>query len=142
MAASSSLFVDTSAWVSLIGEDEALHTEVTEAYRQAFRERRPLLTANFMIAEVVAVLTSRRIVSRERLVAFVDALKAASQLTIEYIDRSTDEAAWALIKSRMQMEWSLADASSFVLMQRDGITEALTLDYHFEQAGYIRLPVT
>ncbi len=29
--------------------------------------------------------------------------------------------------------------SSFVLMQRLGLTEALTTDHHFTQAGFIRL---
>ena len=37
-------------------------------------------------------------------------------------------------------EWSLVDASSFVVMTRYGMTEALTTDYHFTQAGFARLP--
>ena len=30
-------------------------------------------------------------------------------------------------------------AVSFVMMQERGITEALATDYHFEQAGFVRL---
>jgi predicted nucleic acid-binding protein len=33
----------------------------------------------------------------------------------------------------------LVDASSFILMRRMGMTEALTNDHHFEQAGLVRL---
>ena len=36
-------------------------------------------------------------------------------------------------------EWSLTDCISFVVMQREGITEALTGDKHFEQAGFTAL---
>jgi predicted nucleic acid-binding protein len=31
------------------------------------------------------------------------------------------------------------DAASFVVMSERGITEALTTDQHFEQAGFVRL---
>jgi uncharacterized protein len=34
----------------------------------------------------------------------------------------------------------LVDAASFVIMRARGITDALTTDAHFVQAGFIRLP--
>lgn len=56
-----------------------------------------------------------------------------------HIDEQTDAEAWALLDARMDKEWSLVDASSFVAMQRHDITEALTTGHHFEHAGCIRL---
>jgi predicted nucleic acid-binding protein len=44
-----------------------------------------------------------------------------------------------LLSSREDKNWSLVDCSSFVVMQQRNITEALTNDYHFEQAGFVRL---
>jgi len=44
-----------------------------------------------------------------------------------------------LFKQRMDKEWSLVDCLSFVAMQDEGITEALTGDGHFEQAGFVAL---
>jgi predicted nucleic acid-binding protein len=32
--------------------------------------------------------------------------------------------------------WSLTDCSSFAVMRREGITDALTSDHDFEQAGF------
>jgi len=40
---------------------------------------------------------------------------------------------------RLDKEVSLTDCISFVVMRRDGLTEALTGDHHFEQAGYVAL---
>jgi len=34
---------------------------------------------------------------------------------------------------------SLVDCASFVVMQQRRITQALTTDHHFEQAGFVRL---
>jgi len=32
--------------------------------------------------------------------------------------------------------WSLTDCASFITMREAGLTEALTHDHHFEQAGF------
>jgi predicted nucleic acid-binding protein len=46
---------------------------------------------------------------------------------------------WALAVNAHK-SWSLVDATSFVVIRRFGIDEALTTDHHFEQAGFTRLP--
>jgi predicted nucleic acid-binding protein len=42
-------------------------------------------------------------------------------------------------RDRPDKAWSLTDCISFVVMQREGITEALTGDHDFEQAGFVAL---
>ena len=37
------------------------------------------------------------------------------------------------------MSWSLTDCTSFVIMEQMEISEALTPDRHFEQAGFVAL---
>ncbi len=41
-----------------------------------------------------------------------------------------------LFEQRPDKDWSLVDCISFVLMHDEGLTEALTGDKHFEQAGF------
>ncbi|HLA83753.1 MAG TPA: PIN domain-containing protein [Thermoguttaceae bacterium] len=41
-----------------------------------------------------------------------------------------------LFAKRPDKEWSLTDCISFIVMQEYGLTEALTADRHFEQAGF------
>jgi predicted nucleic acid-binding protein len=42
----------------------------------------------------------------------------------------------AFYSRRPDKDWSLTDCISFVVMRDRGITEALTGDHHFEQAGF------
>jgi predicted nucleic acid-binding protein len=55
------------------------------------------------------------------------------------VDQSVDQEAWTFLKDRSDKAWSLVDCVSFVLMKRRGITDALTADHHFEQAGFVAL---
>lgn len=41
-----------------------------------------------------------------------------------------------LYRARPDKEWSLTDCTSFVVMNECGLTDALTGDRHFEQAGF------
>ncbi len=41
-----------------------------------------------------------------------------------------------LYRGRPDKEWSLTDCISFVVMRDEHLTEALTADRHFEQAGF------
>ncbi|MBN2217100.1 MAG: type II toxin-antitoxin system VapC family toxin [Pirellulales bacterium] len=41
-----------------------------------------------------------------------------------------------LYAKRLDKEWSLTDCVSFIVMHECGLTDALTADRHFEQAGF------
>lgn len=41
-----------------------------------------------------------------------------------------------LYEARSDKDWSLTDCTSFIVMQDRGLTDALTGDHHFEQAGF------
>jgi predicted nucleic acid-binding protein len=44
-----------------------------------------------------------------------------------------------LYRARPDKDWGLTDCLSFVLMKQEGVTEALTADVHFRQAGFTAL---
>jgi predicted nucleic acid-binding protein len=140
MATKTSLFVDTSGWANLIERKSPLYRDVSKVYQQALMQQRLLVTTNYIISELVALLTSRSRIPRQEIVLFVDALKTTPHVEIIHIDISYDNEAWKLLKKRVDKEWSLVDASSFTVMARFGMTEALTTDHHFTQAGFVRLP--
>lgn len=140
MARADSLFVDTSGWAYLVDRHDPLHSDVNTIYQHAVIQHRLLVTTNYIIAELVALLSSRSRIPRQQIFTFVDTLKIAPHVEIMHIDKAIDAEAWELLKSRADKQWSLVDASSFVVMNRYGMTESLTTDHHFTQAGFVRLP--
>lgn len=139
--AGSPLFVDTAGWVCLFDADQDLHQEMTDEYQRAQAQHRRLVTTNYIITETVALLGARTRIDRQRIIAYIDGLKTAPTVAIVHISETQDAEAWALLKARLDKKWSLVDAASFVVMPVLGITEALTTDHHFLQAGFVRLPV-
>ncbi len=43
---------------------------------------------------------------------------------------------WIALLNRRDENWSLTDCISFVVMNEHGMSEALTGDHHFAQAGF------
>jgi uncharacterized protein len=133
------LFVDTSGWGHLVDRRQTHHQYTAFLYRNARQQRDKIITTNYIIAELVALLTSPLRISRSDTVAFINGLKSSPYVEVVHIDRDLDSQAWQLLANRQDKDWSLVDCASFVLMQQRNITQALTADHHFEQAGFVCL---
>jgi predicted nucleic acid-binding protein len=132
-------FVDTSGWGHLVDPTQAFHSQAASLYRQARQQGARLVTTNYILTELVALLTSPVRLPRARVIEFISSLKASPYVDIIHIDAQLDSQAWDLLVERPDKEWSLVDCASFVVMRQAGIAEALTTDRHFEQAGFVRL---
>lgn len=134
------LFVDTAGWAVYLDDADMLNSAARGIISQATRQHRRLVTTNYVIVELVALLTTRLKLPRPRVITAINAILTDPGVEIIHIDEATHLEAWQLLEARPDKEWSLVDASSFVLMRRHGMTEAQTTDHHFKQAGFIRVP--
>ena len=132
-------FVDTAGWGHLVDPTQAFHMQAASLYRQARQQGSRLVTTNYILTELVALLTSPVRLPRPRVIEFISSLKASPYVDIIHVDAQLDSQAWDLLVERPDKEWSLVDCASFVVMRQAGIAEALTTDRHFEQAGFVRL---
>ena len=131
--------MDTAGWGHLVDPTQEYYALAARVYRAARQQGRRLLTTNYVIAELVALLTEPLRIPRPEIIAFVNGLKTSPYVDIMHVDAALDEQAWQLLTQRQDKEWSLVDCSSFTVMQQLGIGESLTTDRHFEQAGFVRL---
>lgn len=134
-----SIFVDTSGWMASLVASEMYHAMAEQEMRQALSNPGiAIYTTDHVIAELVALMTGRH-VSRAQTLRDVNNLLIAPRIQVLFTDRALFIDAWNLLSERPDKEWSLADAISIRQMQRLSVTEALTNDHHFEQAGFTRL---
>lgn len=133
------LFADTAGWGHLVDRTQRYHAQAASVYRSRREQHDRFITSNYVLLEVVALLTSPLHIPRPKVVAFVEGLKAAPHVEIVHVDAALHERAWQLLKERQDKAWSLVDCSSSVIMQQHSLTEAFTTDPHFEQAGFIPL---
>ena len=74
--------------------------------------------------------------NRRLVVDFLTRLRVAARTTIIPLSDELSAEGLRLFADRPDKNWSLTDCVSFVVMQDEGLTEALTGDGHFEQAGF------
>ena len=132
-----SVFVDTSALLAFLDADQPQHADVIDAWEQAVVEERHFFTSNYVLVESFA-LVQRRL--------GLEALRALAGVLVPvlrplWIDEALHEAAVAALFAASRRRLSLVDCTSFELMRRHGLTEALALDDDFARQGFALLPV-
>src|SRR5262249_14033359 len=113
--------------------------EPHHAAAQALFDAAPrLLMHNYVLAEFVALASSRRLPRRPALTYLTELIRL-TDVEIVWVSQNLHEAAIDLLERRPNKTYSLCDAVSFVPMRRRGIFDALTTDRHLEQEGFRRL---
>jgi predicted nucleic acid-binding protein len=129
------IFVDTSFWVATIAEEDAHHREAVDLLRTD--EVAHLVTSNHVRGETWTFLNRRY--GHATAVAFIDALSRMVRVRVEFVRRELEEEALRWLVQRDEREYSFADATSFALMRKLRIREALTFDAGFTAAGFVAL---
>lgn len=133
------IFVDTSGWGDLVDVQQQFHPETKAIYETAKKQRTRLVTTNYVLAELIALLSSPLRTPRDKAIALLNSIRSSSLVDIVHVDEVLDLSAWKLLSERTDKNWSLVDCASFVIMKEQNIVEALTTDHHFEQAGFVQL---
>lgn len=125
------LFADTSFYVALWNSSDQMHRAATE-YSRASSAR--LLLTEHVLVELGDFLSRSR--SRDRFTGLARLILLDPHADVIPASRRLLEAGLDLYGNRPDKDWSLTDCISFVVMREHGLTEALTTDHHFEQAGF------
>lgn len=128
------VFADTYYFLAIINRRDKAHDTCVK-YSQT--SNRPVVTTTWILLELGDALRSGR--DRAAFSALLHDLEKDPDTTVIPADQSLFKAAVQLFETRADKEWSLTDCTSFVAMHELGLTEALTQDHHFEQAGFSAL---
>ncbi len=125
------VFADTFYFLALLNQRDAAHKKAVAASRTPGLM---VTTTEFVLLELADALCQPH--QRNEVLALWNVVETDPafrlvRATTELIQRGTK-----LYRERPDKEWPLTDCISFVVMQEQGLSEALTGDNHFAQAGF------
>lgn len=129
------IFVDSSYWIAHELPRDSRHDEARRL--EARHGRRPLVTSGDVVAESWTFL--RRRAGHAPTMAWLDRVLTAPGVTIARIDEELEAEAWAWLRVHDERAYSFVDATSFALMRRLRLTDALAFDGDFAAAGFDEL---
>lgn len=132
------VFVDTSAFVALRNRAEAEHRRARQTLEELVAQRVPLFTSNYVVAETYTALLMR--VGRDEAITWGRRIRLSRAVERVRVDDDVEDATWSLLEAHTDKAWSYVDATSFVLMEREGTDEAFAFDSDFVQRGLRVLP--
>mgnify|MGYP005866451497 CR=1 FL=1 len=125
------VFADTAYFVAVVNARDPWHALALKA---GVTIQGPILTTEFVLVEFGNALSSAR--DRQLFIDFVEFMK--SEPRFEILPASTElmEVGFVLYSGRPDKNWSMTDCISFAAMKERQITDVLTTDHHFMQAGF------
>ncbi len=131
------VFVDTMGWYGLVDKRDSAHAQAAQALAGLGRRLIPLVTTDYVLDETATLLKVRG--AAHLAVSFFDRVEASRALTVARIDAGRFALARAYFVKHIDHGYSFTDVTSFIVMRELGITEVLTKDEHFVEAGFTKL---
>jgi len=124
-------FLDTAYVVAQFDRRDQFHS-------RALSLRARVASGNLVTTEAVLVEIGNALSTRDRAAAtaFVRGALHSPLIRVVPVDTGLLREGLAMYSSRPDKRWGLTDCISFAVMVREGITDALTSDRHFVQAGF------
>jgi uncharacterized protein len=126
-----STFADSFFFIAMMNVRDACHSK---AFEMSLSLAGPIVTTQWVLVEVADAFSKPQDRSR-----FIDLLALIEEDERVKVVAASDSYFGRGVESflhRLDKSWSLTDCISFVVMEESGITQALTGDHHFEQAGF------
>ena len=131
------LFIDTAFIQALLNPRDDYHERAKVLFPRVRAASEVWLTEAILV-EVGNALSAR---NRQGAVQFIQQCYRTENMIIVRVDTDLLAQALNLYQSRFDKTWGLTDCISFMVMQANNLTTAVTSDRHFLQAGFLALMV-
>lgn len=125
------IFIDTAYIIARVNRRDRYHAQAEMLAHQHVGRQ-------FVVTDGVLPETGNALARdyRPAAVTLIAQFLASPKVEVVYMTPDLFAAAFALYGQMADKQWSLVDCASFVVMRARGITQALTSDHHFTQAGF------
>jgi len=128
------VFLDAAYAIALSVPKDSYHRRAVLLADELEASKTRLVTTRAVMLEIGNALSKQRY--RRAAVELLLSLEADPNVTIVPLSEDLYAQALRLYRGRPDKDWGLTDCTSFIAMQDRKITEALTTDEHFQQAGF------
>ena len=127
-------FVDTSALYALIDRKDGHHPAMAERVQRLLGSRRTLVTTDYVVCETANLANARA--GHHVAVRILELLERSTAIRVEWVGSLRFEATKIFYRRHSDHRYSFTDCTSFVIMRELRISEVLTTDEHFTEAGF------
>ncbi len=125
------VFSDAFFYIAVLNRHDAAHARAMEIVARGVDE---IVTTAAVLLEVADAMSAP--IWRGVCAEFLEDIAGQNGVDIHPLSEDLWKRGFDLYRSRADKEWSLTDCISFVVMADEKLTNALTGDRHFEQAGF------
>lgn len=129
------IFVDSSAYFSLIRAKDHNHQQALLIARHLDLQQWRIFTTSFVVAETHALIVNRLRRSDLGLV-FLTTMNESKGTTVIQPTMPDQQRALQILGQHRDKQFSYADATSFAVMERFGISQVFSFDREFAQYGW------
>ena len=128
------VFLDASHAIAMASPRDPYHARARILANQMRELSVSAVTTRGVMLEIGNALSRQRF--RQQAVTLLNYFESDPNVEIVSVSDPLYQRALRLFRDRPDKDWGLTDCVSFIVMQDYGITEALTSDNHFIQAGF------
>ncbi len=125
------IFIDTLFVIALINRRDQYHQQALDLAGQF--EGHPFLVTDAVLLEIGNALARGY---KQEAIEIIAQFLAAEEVEVVWLTPRLFARGFALYKSHHDKAWGFVDCMSFLVMREAGVTQALTFDQHFVQAGF------
>jgi len=133
------IFADTSGFYALLVKRDPMHARAKRILAAAAQAGGRFVTTDYILDETATLLKAR---GHGHLVdAFFARIFNSDACRVEWMDPDRFEQTRGFFHKHQDQDWSFTDCFSFCVMQALALSDALTTDKHFREAGFTPLLV-
>ena len=135
------VFVDTWGWCTIVNGAQTEHIETAGLFQELIDKGTTFVTTNFVLDESYTLIRTR--IHHKTAVEFHDLMQVLisdGYVKLIQVPPEIEHEGWEIFERCSDKDFSYTDCTSFVVMQRLKITQAITTDGHFRQMSFQTLP--
>ena len=132
-----SIFADAGYWIALLHPKDDLHSKAQTVSSQLGQVR--LVTSEMILSEVLNYFADKGSVLRQAAAVLAEQIQSDPNSVVVPQTSIQFRNALHLYQQRQDKSWGVTDCASILIMQAEGINEALAHDINFKQAGFTAL---